>query len=229
MYSRAMHFVFNSMVVVKVKWYQQDWFRFIVTVIAVVITIASFGELGPIIPTLISLVTLDITYAGLVILLLDILGVILPPLLFKAFVKAVGIDNALIVSLFLLARGGYQAFTAETLKAGLAAAEEMLKMVTGLVKAIQEVQIDMVKDIQDSLTAFNEEARKAFELLEDVADKLDNSVVLSPLTILGESAHDYYQRTRYTGNVATLSYETVSKYVKTMLTLPEFEPTFVSN
>lgn len=228
LYSRAMHLVFNSMVVVKVKWYQQGWFKFIVTVIAIAITVKSLGTLGSIGKGLLALVTLDITYAGLVILLLDILGVILLPLLFKAFVKEVGIDNALIVTLFLLVRGGYQVFAAETLKTGLATAEDLLKMVTGLVKAIQEVQIDMVKDIQDSLTSFNEEARKAFELLEDVADKLDNSVVLSPLTILGESAHDYYQRTRYTGNVATLSYETVSKYVKTMLTLPEFDGFFES-
>ena len=65
--------------------------------------------------------------------------------------------------------------------------------------------------------------------LEKLSKEMQQSPVLNPMILLGETPDEYYNRTVHSGNIGVRVYETVSKYVKTMLTLPEFEPTFVSN
>jgi hypothetical protein len=222
LYTRSMHIVFNSMVIVKVEWYQQPWFQFVMIVVAVYITIHTFGNGIPIADALLALVSFDLSFSGFVILLMDIVGVVFDTYAFKLFVKELGIENTMIAVFAAIITGTYKVIAADTMKAGWAAAEEMLSLVNSLMKAINSVQIDLMKDSQDALHSLYEESAKAFDLLTAITKKLDESNILSPFMLLGETSEEYFQRTVHTGNIGTLCYEMVSKYAKTMLTLPEF-------
>jgi hypothetical protein len=122
----------------------------------------------------------------------------------------------------------YTIFNAETIKAGLVSAEYFMKLATGLMQGIQTMTTELTKDIAGELAALNKEMETAFGELDKLRKEMDSSKILKPFMLLGETPDEYYNRTVHSGNPGVKVYETVSKYVKTMLTLPEFDGFFES-
>jgi hypothetical protein len=213
LYSRSLHFVFNSRVVQKIRWYQQGIFKVIMFVIAVVITIYNPPA---------GLAAMQLTGAALVIaaIVINIVVGIILQAAFRLFVKVFGADVAQAIAIIAIIYGGYQAIQAGSLQGTWAT--ELLQLSNGLNAAALESRID---DLLDEQKQFNLYAEKQEDLLEAANKLLETQHVLEPITIYGEKPEDFYNRTVHFGNIGTLGITAISSYVDIALTLPKINDT----
>ena len=227
LYARSLHFVFNSMKILKIKWYQQDWFIGIIQVIGMIISAITFS------PQIAALVVglsagFAAAMAALLALLQKILQGIVVSLLFKLFIKAVGVDLAFLVAIVATIYG-----MAGTLKGspiqGAPWASDFLRLGNGLVKAVAGTVSDLMKGLNDSMKDFQAFKDSAQKELDEANKLLETNNHLSPLTIFGESPNDFYNRTVHSGNAGINAITAVTNYVDMALTLPKLNETIGEN
>ena len=214
LYSTSLHFVFNSRVVQKVKWYQQAWFRNFLFVVAVVLTVlyppaglAAWGLTGA------ALVAAAILYVAVV-------GFVLQKV-FTFIVDKAGIEVATLLAIALFIYGGYRMIQSGSF-GGVPWAGDLLMLSNGLQSAIMAAKIEDVLDQQRDFNLFIEEQTK---LLEEAQALLDGNTWLSPFVVFGESPEEFYNRTVHYGNIGTLGITAISSYVDIALTLPKLNDT----
>jgi hypothetical protein len=214
LYTRSLHFVFNSRVVTKVKWYQTGVFKALLFIVAVVITIYNPPA---------GLAALNLTGAALVIAAVVInlvVGFVLQQA-FRLFVKAFGAEFAQIVAIIAIIYGGYQLIKSGGSLQGTWASE-LLQLSNGLqTAALQDMFSDLLAQ-QDQFNLFVDEQTK---LLDDAQKLLETSHVLDPYVIFGEKPEDFYNRTVHFGNIGTLGITAISSYVDIALALPKINDT----
>lgn len=223
LYSRSLHYVFNSRVVTKVKWYQQDWFQFVMIVVAVVLTVFSFGASGGAWGQLAAGIaagsTAVITTALLAIIESLLFGLLISEA-FQLIAKAVGLELAFIIAIVGAMYGGYSKFTTGSVT-GAPFAKELLFVANSLTKAIsstlQEAMGDLLKEA-DSFTKYVEDQTK---LLDTAQELLEGNNLLSPFVLFGESPNDFYNRTVHSGNIGVIGISAITNYVDAALTLPK--------
>jgi hypothetical protein len=214
LYARSLHFVFNSLVVTKVKWYQTGLFKAILFIVAVVITIYNPPA---------GLAAMGLTGAALVVaavLYVVIVGAILQKA-FSLFVRAFGQDVATALAIALLVYGGYKMIQAGSIS-GAPWAAEMLQVSNGLTQAILQDKFEDLLGQASELQLFIEEQTK---LLDDAKALLTTTTWLSPFVIFGEKPEEFYNRTIHYGNIGTLGITAISSYVDIALTLPRLNDT----
>lgn len=219
LYTRALHFVFNSRTVTEVKWYQQSWFSTFLIVLAIVITVSTGGSDGG--QALAAAMGLEGTAALIAVVIIDVF--VVPYLFFQAFrvfVKVAGVEIAQAVALMALLYGGYAVATQGT--KALPAAAEMLQLSNGLQKAVLEVRYGDLLDLQKEFNLYAEEKNKELEAAQKL---LETETSISPFVIFGEKPEDYFNRTVHYGNIGTLGITAVSSYVDIALTLPKIQDT----
>ena len=216
--TRNYHFVFNSRVVKKVKWYQRGFFKSLIKIAGIVVTIVSLATGNFLAAAGAALATG--AYTTLVLLILtEIVTYLVTTALFRLFVKAVGVDVAFLAAIFAAAYGVYDQISSGAKKL-TATAKDMLSLANGLVGGAQSVLKDMYKSLQDDWTGFKKEMEEAWKTLEETRDTLFKDINLTPLVILGESPDDYFRRTVHSGNIGTLLIEDTHNFVDRSLTLP---------
>jgi len=224
LYARSLHYVFNSKVVTKVKWYQQGWFKMVLLVVAVIIAFYDYGITLKGYLAAIAAGTMTVQTV-LIAVALKILTYVAIGFAFKVFVKAVGIKNALIIAIIAFAVYGIDTLTDGGLK-NLPFAQKMLQVSTGLTNAAQDVLKDAFTDLTNQASEFSLYVDKQTKLLDDARELLySNSNLLSPFIVFGETADEYYQRVSHYGNIGVLSLDAVGSYVETALTLPKLHET----
>jgi hypothetical protein len=220
LYSRSLHFVFNSRTVTKVKWYQQSWFSTFLLILAIVLTIADWGSDGG---AWISAATGLTGYSLLVAMIIVnvIIAAALLPKIFDLFVKVFGKDVATVLAILAIMYGGYQMVQAGGV-AGCPFASQLLQLSTGLQQAV--IRADMMDLLaqQDQFNLFVDEQTK---VLDKANELLDKQHLLSPITIFGEKPEDFYNRTVHYGNIGLLGINAISSYVDIALTLPKLNDT----
>ena len=214
LYARSLHFVFNSRVVTKVKWYQTGLFKALMLIIAVIITIYNPPA---------GLAALQLTGAALVLAAVVITLVVgeLIQRAFKLFVKAFGADVATAIAIIALIYGGYRVFQNGGNLTGTWASE-LLQLSSGLQSAALQDRFTDLLEQQDQFNLFVEEQE---ELLDSARKLLETSNVLAPYVIFGEKPEDFYNRTIHYGNIGTLGITAISSYVDIALTLPKLNDT----
>ena len=98
----------------------------------------------------------------------------------------------------------------------------------GLIGGISDMTKELIGDVSEEMSQFSADMKVKMDELEKLNKEMNQSNVLNPLMLLGETPDEYYNRTVHSGNIGVKVYETVSKYVQTMLTLPEFDGFFES-
>lgn len=223
LYARSLHYVFNSKVVTKVKWYQQGWFADLLKIIAVVITIFSWGTAGPAMAATIAAATVSIS-ALLITVFIAVLKYLVVKLVFKLFVKMVGAEFAMALAVLAAIYGMYGTMGASGVN-NAPWASELLQASTGLSSAIQSSYSDALLGIKDETEAFNLYAKEQADLLDKANKLLEGNTLLNPFVIFGETPTDYYNRTVHSGNIGLIGIEAVSSYVDIALTLPKLSNT----
>jgi len=161
LYSRSLHFVFNSRVVTKVKWYQQEWFKVAMIIIAVAIIYFSGGTGSKFSAALVEIVGVTGTAAIVAAIVIDVVltGLILQKA-FPLFVKVFGQDVATLIAVAAIVYMGYQVSVNGV--AGAPYAGDLLMLSNGLSQAV----------IQDKMSDLIDES-KMFELyVEDKVEEL---------------------------------------------------------
>jgi hypothetical protein len=218
LYSRSLHLVFNSRATYEVKWYQQEWFRIALIVVAIILTVIDMGSDGG--SWISGALGLTGTAAIVATVIFQIAVALVLPHVFRLFVKTFGQEAA---EAFAIAAIIYGCYTLTTQgMAALPTAAEMLQMSTGLEGAVLEAKF---ADLQTDYAGLQEYERQQSALLEKANELLEKQTVLNPFVIFGEKPEDFYNRTIHTGNIGVLGINAVSSYVDIALTLPKIYDT----
>lgn len=224
LYSRSLHFVFNSVLVIKVKWYQQFWFQFVMYLVATVVTILSLGSAGGAMAAAIAGGSISAIAAAAWALLLKLLEGLIVGALFKLFVKAVGGELALVLAVVVALYAGFQVLEAGSI-AGAPWAQQLLQLSSGLAHGVSADIQDAMGDLLSEYASFNLFKDEATKQLEAANKLLEHKNWLSPFVIFGETPNDYFNRTVHSGNIGLLSISAISSYVDIALTLPKLDET----
>lgn len=219
LYSRSLHFVFNSRVVVKVKWYQTGIFKAVLVIVAIAIFIYTWGGGTPVV---VALINAGLYEAAALVILEGILTYIVYSTAFKLFVKVVGVEAAFILAIIAAASGVYLAAQAGSL-AGAPFAKTLLSVASNLTTAIGSTLSSNLEDLVSQASAFETYKEEQLKLLETAQDLLDNQTILSPFVIFGEKPEDFYNRTVHSGNIGVIGISAISTYVDQALTLPTLD------
>lgn len=217
LYARSMHYVFNSRVVTKLKWYQTGIFKVILLVIAIVITIYTNGAAWESIAAAWSAGGVTAVMAVLVPMMVKYVVI---SLIVRKVVQVIGIKAALIIAVIAAVTGYYQAM-GEGGIANAPWAAELLQVSTNLTSGMSAVLKEEFKELESEFRSFQEFAKDKEEALKAVNASLDGSLHLVPMIIWGESPSDFYQRTVHSGNIGIVGIEAVSSFVDAALTLPK--------
>lgn len=225
LYARSLHFIFNTRQVIKLKWYQQEWFQIFMVVVAIVITAYSFGTGAQ---SLFTAIGAAASNAAVLIAIqtmaLGFLKYLASLMVIKLFIKAVGGEAAMILALFALAYGVYNGANLFGAAAkGVASwATTLVDLATSLIKGVGNFYQDELSKISDEISALGKDFEREMALIDDARELLDQQTILSPLTIFGESPDQYYARTIHSGNIGCVALDFPRTYVDQALALPEF-------
>jgi hypothetical protein len=222
LYSRSLHYVFNSKVTRRLKWYQGSVFRAVMIIILIIITIATKGATAK---ELAAYIAAGSYLAAATLILIEIGLALIFRAVFKFLVRVLGVKAAFVLAIIAAALGVVDALESGSL-AGAPFASELLAVSTGLTTAInKELQSSMV-DLAKEYEVFQDWKEEQEKVLKVGKDLLGEITRLSPFIIFGEEPDEYYNRTAHSGNIGVLSIDAISQFVEGKLRLPELKDTF---
>lgn len=227
LYARSFHLVFNSRVVQKVKWYQQEWFGIVLKVVAVVILIWSWGSSSSASEALWVLAGTAGYYAAamyiLEMLLVYVYQAAIMNYAMRKLAQEVGIEAAIVIAVVMAAYGMSDSNGGNSADSTIAAS--LLQASNGLTQAAMKGTQDALADIQREMQLLEDEYSEKDKLLDDARKLLEVTHKVDPLMVIGEVPENYFLRTVHAGNVGTISLEAVHSYVDLALTLPSLSQT----
>lgn len=221
LYTRSLHYVFNSRVITKIKWYQTGIFKVLMVVIAIVI--AFYSEQWQLVASAIAAGT--ITMEALVYLIaMGVIKYVAISMAIKLFVKVVGVKLAFIIAIVAAIAGAYQSIEAGSIS-GAPWAKELLQLATGLTTGINKELKGEFADLKAEADQFGIYTKAQEQRIADAQKMLENTNWVTPLIVFGEKPNDFYNRTVHSGNIGVLSLDAVSSFVDVALTLPKLTET----
>lgn len=221
--SRSLHFIFNSYVIQKIKWYQSGFFANLIKIVGIVLTVISLGSDGGFFAAAGAALATSVQ-AFIILVATNVLIYFAVKTAFKLFVKVVGEEIGLLVAIFAAAYGGLKYLQNASTNMVLTA-KDFLSLASNLASAVGEEITGMFDSLKDEMAAFDALKDERIKLLETGADLLKTTSIISPMIILGESPTDFYKRTVHSGNIGTLLLDDVRYFVDRSLTLPDFSST----
>ena len=226
LYSMSMQLVVNTYQKVKKKWYQTGIFKFVMFVVAVVITVF-FPPAG--VAALSAMAVL--VGIGMAI------GISVAIRLLQKLVIALGISSTIfqvvmiILAVVAAVYGGYLNITHTTGMAGMTASNVMLASNAAFAMANAGNQVALIKAMnQYQQSVLDLQARD--ESLKDKIEALgllqvptpEIMIYLPPVSLgisLGEEPEDYYEKSIHNVNVGTYVYDYIESYVDINTLLPD--------
>lgn len=219
LYARSLHFIFNSVDRIKIKWYQSDWFQFVLIAAAVVITVfTGFSDGGQGLAFVTALADSAYMLAASIAIKALAYGFLINQAL-QLFVKLVGPELAIALTIVAIAYLGYLKSGGEAISL-LPSADKLLQVVNGLFKATSDVMQQALLGLKEDAEAFQTEVETKNKLLEEANDLLWVDPILKPIMLFGEKPEQYFYRTVHSGNIGAKSFDHVHDFVGTSLRLP---------
>ena len=223
LFKRSLHYVFNSRVVTKVKWYQTGLFKAFMLIVTMIITIYAYGATWEAMITAAKTMT---TQAIVLAIAIGVLKYVAAVIAIKLFVKVAGVKVAFIVVIVAaLALAGMYYMLDGSAVAGAPWAQDLLTLSSNLVSGVNNAVSDAMRGLQSDALAFQTYAETQIDLLEGANKLLESKVSMSPFIIFGESPDDFYNRTVHSGNIGVVGIDAISSYVDVALTLPKLSQT----
>lgn len=230
--ARAMVLVLNTYIETETPWYAQEWFRIVLIIIAVVVTILSI-----VFPPLagVALVLWTIIYLVVYFIIMYVVMMVIQKAM-EILIDALGLQNtffaiAIMIVVAVVAMYYGQGDMAVTMIEQLTGAM-LSALPTMLASGYQAAVDDMATELQDDMKDFS---RIAEEQQKEMKAKMDEYgmnrnlidglefVKKTPRIIWGESPELYYQRSVHSGNMAEVPYIAIRNYVKVALTPPDIK------
>lgn len=220
LYTRSLHYVFNSLLITKIKWYQTAGFQAVLIIVMIIVTIYTQGAT---LRELAAAFAANGAVAAVKMILIEALKYMAVSAAMKLFIKEVGIKAAFAVAVVAAATGLYKAAGFGSMNTVWA--EQLLQIATNLTKQISESLQDMLGDLLEDINAFNLYVEEQTKLLDDAKKLLQTDNALSPFIFFGETPDEFYQRTIHSGNIGVVGIDAISTFVDTALTLPKINDT----
>lgn len=208
--NRSFHFVFNSHVIQKVKWYQQGWFADLLTVIAVVIFVYTGIDF---LSGLAAALELS-TAAALHYVAINLLNAVLYSLAFKIFVKIVGNELAFLAALVAAAFGMMKG------SIGPMSPTDLLNLASGIFKGINDYLATQFKDLQEEIESWTSLKTIQDKDLDAANDLLEVKSNPAAAIINGELPSQFLYRNLVFSVSEFTSINDVSTFVEQALHLP---------
>lgn len=224
--SRGLHLAVNTLVITKSPWYASGAFKAIMVVVAIIVTIYSFGSAWG---ALAAAAAVGVSALVLTIIQMIVVTVAVNYSV-KLFVKEVGPEVGILAAIAAAAYGVYGMNTQA------AWSETLLAASNNLATTSVAAQQGLVEDAIADLTNFQEYANRMFEQLNETAESLGltgGQTMIDPVEFVGrslmvnvgETPSAYFDRTIRAGNVGARSFELTSTFVDAKLTLPQLSDT----
>lgn len=219
LYSRSLHFIFNSKNVQELKWYQQKWFSYVLLIIAIIITILDWGsDGGSAIGAAMAAGTIT-TAAIIEVIIIVVLQLVVSQAI-KLFVKVLGAKGLFVLAL-IAAYYGVTTQPGDLIGPLAMTATSMLKLALNLTGMAYGVDLqEKFNTLKQEASKFEKEKEAALKLLETEDELLNSRHHIRPMDIMGESPSDYFNRTAHSGNIGVTTIGMVSSYVDMALRLP---------
>lgn len=221
LYGRSLHYVFNSMQVIKVRWYETGFFSFLVTAVGLILSVWTAGQS---LALSIAAAATSTALAVIVAVLKKLLIGLLIQQAFTLFVQIVGEELGLLIAVLAALAGAYQ-YIKHSGVANAPWAQELLSLSSSMSSGVQNVTSAGLVDLQEEMSAFSREVEESTKLLDNARELLENTSPISPFVIFGESPTNFYNRTIHSGNTGVKTIEAVTEYVQVALRLPEISDT----
>lgn len=215
---KSLQIVANSLVVVKVKWYQQsiwaDLFKFIGIVLLVMGFVQGFKAF--MVAAAATAITLSLLIEFIFQFLFDYL---IKTAIATLFVTAVGKELAFLAAILATIYGGAKSF-------GFTApyATDLLKYANAVFTEVGKSFGKEFAELQSEYTNFIEEAEKEIDEISNLLEDFDNSNSKYAQIILGETPTEYYNKI-HEGNIGRRVFDVIPNYVEMSLDL-SLKPTY---
>lgn len=224
LYARSLHFVFNSLVQQKVKWYQRGWFKTFLQVIGIVLTIISFGS-GGFLNGMIAAIGAGLSVAATYLFNAFLKWVVIKIAILLA-VEVLGEKLSAILALITAAVSYYFPDTSfNTGLIGKLTAKDLVGIATGLLQEAGNSYQSKIQELLAGFDALKDEMQSMQTELDRANALLENNNRLSPAVIMGESPEEFFYRTSHAGNIGTRIIHGVSNFHEMALALPNFQQT----
>lgn len=228
-YAKSLHFVFNSRVTTKVKWYQSGIFKAILVVVAIVILVFTFDPTA----LMVVLTTQSAAYIA-VYIITQIVTALAIQAAFNWVVRKIGGELGAILAAVAFVTAMVLGYQNGSLK-GAPWAEELLAVSNGLSKGVQVETQRLITETQSEYAEFDLYADEMSKELERANKLLGTNglldpfefVGLSPITVFGETPDEYFDRTVHAGNIGVQAIDAITDYTEMALTLPKLRDTTV--
>ena len=216
------------MQVITLAWYQQSWFSGLLFAVGLVVTLISMGTASGPMAGLLNGISASALKIAAIALIKQIVMAYLFTYVLTLFVKAVGGEVAILLAVVAVIYAGYDAYSAGSIK-GAPLAQDLLRISSGLTKAVTTNIQEMMNDLLAEYKSFNQFKDEAAKQLEEANKLLENKNWLNPFVIFGEKPDDYYNRTVHSGNIGIVGISAISSYVDNALTLPKLDQSIGDN
>lgn len=230
LYYDSLRMVINSYDEQKVKWYQTGFFKLLLVVVGIAISIYT-GGMGSF------LAGLSTAAAGGVI---AVISYLLPGVLIglainygmKFVAKITGAEIAMILGAIVsiigisnIYKGSFNFFGNS-----LPTSQLLLQSGSSILNSANALIITEIDEVMKDMETFESEAKKKWTLLEEAEKLLDTDLNINPIRLLtqiqpvnivSESPDAFYTRTVHTPNIGILTLDVIENYVNVMLKLPE--------
>lgn len=240
LYFDAMQMVFYSYEVTKVKWYQRNFFKNLLKIVAIAVAIISLGTMANE-----AFILYNAALAGgatalaalntaAQVIILDLLKGMVVSHAFKLIVSQVDPEIALILSAALVTVGISKGIQAGDLLKN-SSADILLKLATGINQGIQLHLADAMQELNREVDTFSKDADEKMDALEEINKEFTLTGIIDPMEFImsepiinfNESPDSYFYRTVHSGNVGAMAYEAITKYHDLMLELPKPQHAYI--
>jgi hypothetical protein len=231
-YADALLIVLNSYQVTKLKWYQSSWFKIIIIIVAIVLTVLAIISGQAWLAKIIADGVLALLVAVAVAALINIAITLAARFIVDQYGDKLGVVGAVImvivaVVIYFFAPSASREFM-------MASAQMLLQGASALVSATNEFLIEAAQEILSEYEAFTSLYNEAKKELEVSADLLKNKVDLNPLMfarperlriVPNETPDGFYKRClELPSNTMHVIHEEIPNFFTARLTLSRSLP-----
>ena len=212
---KAMHIFNNSVVVVKVEWYQRNGWATAFKIGATIIALQGLTEALAFIDALVAVASVSIAWAIEIISAL-VLDAVFLAVSVNVFVNTVGDDLAFLTAIFLMVNGAWQG---NAFGFNLGSASELLSYSNSIFAEINKNISKEIKSIQEEYLSFEDKSNKELtEISSLLEDPLNSNAQMGKL-LLAETPDMFFTKT-HQGNIGTKAYDLLHNFVDISLDLP---------
>ena len=215
---KSMQIVANSLVVVKVKWYQRGGWSTLFKIVAIVAAFYGFTQGFELLSALATVASVSIAWALELVFayLVDYLTAVIA---IKLFVKAAGEELALLTAIVLAATGYIQGGGFKS-----PFATQMLQYSNSIFTEMNASFMREIDSIKNEYNSFITEAKTEFKEISDELKKFDNPNKNLTAYLLNSTPEEFLNKT-HIGNIGTKVFDVTRNYVDISLRLP-YRPTY---